>query len=122
MFRRIFNILITIPIGVVLVLFMVANRQWVQVSLDPVNRADPAFAFQAPMFVMMFAALLTGIILGGALVWWKQGQYRRLARREHRDAEMWHKQADEEKARADKHDPAVQGARLAPGLAKLQKA
>ena len=122
MFRRIFNIVITIPVAIVLLIFMVANRQLVTLSLDPTTRETPFLAFQLPMFVVIFAALLVGIVAGGTLVWWKQGAYRKLARKEHRDAELWHKKADEARERADALDPkSPANANLAPGLEKLSR-
>ncbi|MEN0087322.1 MAG: lipopolysaccharide assembly protein LapA domain-containing protein [Pseudomonadota bacterium] len=122
--RRIFQILIVIPIALVLLLFMVANRKPVLLSLDPFSTDDPALAFQVPLFLLIFAAVLIGLVLGGAVVWARQHRYRKLAREEHREVERLKTKVEAEKTRADTHDPAVPtpgqgGSATVPALAKL---
>lgn len=46
-------------------LFAVANRGAVTVSLDPLPPADPAWTFQLPLYLVIFAAMFAGILLGG---------------------------------------------------------
>ncbi|MEM1364829.1 MAG: LapA family protein [Pseudomonadota bacterium] len=126
MLRRIFQILIVIPIALVLLMFMVANRKPVLVSFDPFSPEDPALAFQVPLFLLIFAAVLIGLILGGAIVWARQHRYRKLARDEHREVEKLKTRVEAEKTRADTHDPSVPtpgqgGSAIAPALAKLEQ-
>lgn len=68
------------PIAIVLVLFAIANRQWVPVSIDPFSRADPALTLEAPLYVLMFGAMMVGVLLGGLATWLKQRRYRKVAR------------------------------------------
>lgn len=125
MLRRIFQILIVIPVALVLLLFMVANRGSVLLSFDPFAPDDPALAFQVPLFLLIFAAVLVGLIIGGGVVWARQHRYRKLARQEHREVERLKTKVEAEKTRADTHDPAVPtpgqgGSAITPALAKLE--
>ena len=43
-FRKIVTALILVPLAIVLIMFAVANREIVTVSLDPFNSAEPALA------------------------------------------------------------------------------
>ena len=49
-------------------LFAIANRVAVTVSLDPLPPTDPAWTFQLPLYLVIFAAMFAGILLGGAIV------------------------------------------------------
>ncbi|MEO0636841.1 MAG: lipopolysaccharide assembly protein LapA domain-containing protein [Pseudomonadota bacterium] len=125
MLRRIFQILIVIPVGLVLLMFMIANRRSVLLSFDPFTQDNPALAFEVPLFVLIFGALLVGLVLGGAVVWARQHRYRKLAREEHREVERLKGRVEAEKTRADTHDPAVPtpgqgGSAIQPALAKLE--
>ena len=58
----------------------VANRTPVVVGFDPFNREAPLLAVQAPLFLVMFACVLTGILLGGLVTWLAGAPQRRQAR------------------------------------------
>jgi uncharacterized integral membrane protein len=55
-----------IPAAAVAAVVAVANRQDVQFSLDPFARDTPAIAVQIPLFVLLFLAVGTGLLLGWA--------------------------------------------------------
>jgi uncharacterized integral membrane protein len=78
--KRILYYLILIPVAVVAIAFALANREWVTLSLDPLNPSAPAVAIDAPLFVILFGVLIIGVLLGGIAVWFKQGRHRRAAR------------------------------------------
>ncbi len=59
---------VTIPVAAVAAIVAVANRQIVQFSLDPFSTAAPAIAFAMPLFVLLFLAILFGVLLGGFVV------------------------------------------------------
>lgn len=80
MLSRILSWVVAVPIGVVVVALSVANRKPILVSLDPFRPQDPAVAVSVPLFVLVLGALVLGILLGGATVWWRQGVHRRAAR------------------------------------------
>ena len=80
MIRKIVNALILIPLAIVLVVFAVANRQTVTVSFDPFNPAEPAVSLALPLYVLVLALVIAGVILGGAAAWMRQGKWRGRAR------------------------------------------
>ncbi|MCB1500577.1 MAG: DUF1049 domain-containing protein [Bauldia sp.] len=86
--RRFITLLILVPLAVIVVFFSVANRQSVTVSLDPFHDGTPALSFAAPLFVLMFGAIVIGLLLGGVAAWTRQGRWRRAARRAEREAEQ----------------------------------
>jgi hypothetical protein len=59
----------------------VANRQTVTVSFDPFSSAAPAYAVTLPLFVILFALLILGVVVGGTAVWLGQRRIRRARRR-----------------------------------------
>ena len=56
---------IGVPAVVLAAMVAVANRQDVQISLDPFSQTSPALAFHLPLFAALFVALLAGVLLGG---------------------------------------------------------
>jgi uncharacterized integral membrane protein len=56
--------LLWLLVGVALVLFAIANRTLVPVSIDPF-RSDAALGIQLPLFLVIFAAVVIGVVLGG---------------------------------------------------------
>jgi uncharacterized integral membrane protein len=63
--RRLLFWVILVPLGALLVLFAVANRSSVIVSFDPFSGENSALAFSAPLFLVMFAAVIVGVAIGG---------------------------------------------------------
>ena len=80
--RKFFTALIVIPLGLFFLIFAVANRHLVTVSFDPFNTTAPALSFAIPLFVLLFAVLVVGVIIGGVAVWFRQGHWRKMARTE----------------------------------------
>ena len=80
MIRKIVTALILVPLAVVLVIFAVANRQTVMVSLDPFDHAQPALAVTVPLFALSLGLLIGGVVVGGVAAWFKQSKWRRTAR------------------------------------------
>ena len=81
MLRRIVSAIILIPLMVVVVGFAVANRQAVTLSFDPFSATSPAYALTLPLFIVVFALLIIGVIVGGTAVWLGQRRIRRARRR-----------------------------------------
>lgn len=92
--RRFLWLLIAIPTVIVLIALAVANRQSVQLILDPFSASNPAFAIEAPLFLLVLLAVGAGVLLGGIVTWFGQGKWRKSARREHRDAASWKREAE----------------------------
>jgi uncharacterized integral membrane protein len=80
MMRKIVRALVLIPLAIILIAFAVANRQVVTVSFDPFDTADPAFSLALPLYVLILALVIAGVILGGAAAWMRQGRWRGRAR------------------------------------------
>ena len=98
MLRKIFNGLILLPLAIVLVVFAVANRHAVSVSLDPFNASDPALTLTAPLFVVMLLSAIAGVVAGGIFTWIGQRGWRKAARRHEADARQAHRELDAQKA------------------------
>ena len=86
MIRKIINFAILLPLAVVLVIFAVANRHWVTVSFDPLNSTDPSLSLDLPLFVVILLSVILGVLAGGIATWFRQGRWRRAARRHEADA------------------------------------
>lgn len=78
---RFIKALILLPVAVAVVLLAVANRSPVTVSLDPFSGDAPEFAIQTPLFAVIFAAVIAGVLIGGTATWIAQGKHRRARRR-----------------------------------------
>jgi uncharacterized integral membrane protein len=84
--RKFLTYLIVIPLALVLIAFGVANRHFVSVSFDPFNSADPGLTVSVPLFALIIAAAIVGVIAGGWATWFGQRHWRRAARRHEADA------------------------------------
>jgi uncharacterized integral membrane protein len=84
--RKFLNAIILIPLGVIFVVFAVANRHMVTVSFDPFNSNDPALGFSLPLFVVIIAVAILGVVAGGLATWFSQHRWRRAARQQEADA------------------------------------
>src|SRR6266566_8659391 len=84
--RKFLSAVIFIPLGLIFIVFAVANRHFVTVSLDPFNTTDPALAVSLPLFVLIIAVAVVGVLAGGSATWLGQRRWRRAARRHEADA------------------------------------
>ena len=80
MIRKTILFLILLPLVIVFVCLAVANRQTVAVSFDPFDPAQPAFVLTLPLFTLLFAVVIAGVLIGGVAAWTRQGKWRRAAR------------------------------------------
>jgi hypothetical protein len=77
MLRRFLQAIILVPIAGALVAWGVANRHMVVVSFDPFDPANPAYAMTVPLYLLGFAILIAGVVLGGIATWFEQGKWRK---------------------------------------------
>jgi uncharacterized integral membrane protein len=86
--RKFFTGLVLIPLGLVLIVFAVANRHLVTVSFDPFNSSDPSVGMRLPLFVVIITVAIVGVVAGGLATWFRQRHWRRAARRHEADAQQ----------------------------------
>jgi uncharacterized integral membrane protein len=85
--RKFFTALVVIPLGLIFIVFAVANRHLVTVSFDPFSSGDSAFnSPPVPLFVIIISSLILGVVAGGMATWFRQRHWRRAARRHEADA------------------------------------
>jgi uncharacterized integral membrane protein len=84
--RKFFTALVLIPLGLIFVVFAVANRHLVTVSFDPFNSSDPSIGFRLPLFVIIVGVAIAGVVAGGSATWFRQRHWRRAARQHEADA------------------------------------
>jgi uncharacterized integral membrane protein len=96
MIKRIVGWFVLVPLCVALVVFALANRQSVTVNFNPFA-VEPQAAGQnvgVPLFLVIFAVLLVGVVLGGIATWFAQGPHRRDERHFKRETERLHRELD----------------------------
>src|ERR1700756_5407690 len=98
--RKFFTTLIVVPLGLILIVFAVANRHFVTVSFDPFNSVDPSVSVSLPLFVLIIAVGILGVIAGGCATWFGQRRWRRAARQHEADAKAARAQLVELRANA----------------------
>jgi uncharacterized integral membrane protein len=86
--RKFFTGLVLIPLGLILIVFAVANRHLVTVSFDPFNSSDSSVGMRLPLFVVIIAVAIVGVVAGGLATWFRQRHWRRAARRHEADAQQ----------------------------------
>jgi uncharacterized integral membrane protein len=97
MLRKIVTAIIVVPLAAVIIAFAVANRQIITVSFDPFSSTAPAYAATLPLFAVIFAVLILGVLIGGIAAWLRQSKWRRAARK--LEAELRALQAEQETVR-----------------------
>ena len=80
--RKFAKAAILIPLGIVILVFALSNRQTVVFSLDPLGAADPSspLVFAMPLFALAIVLVIVGVVIGGIATWIRQGKWRRMAR------------------------------------------
>ena len=77
MMKRIVGWIVLLPFCALLVVFALANRHLVAVNFNPFIPPEALDAsFGVPMFLVIYAVLLIGVLLGGVATWFAQGYHR----------------------------------------------
>jgi uncharacterized integral membrane protein len=84
--RKFFKAVVVIVLGAIFVVFAVANRHVVTVSFDPFNSSDPSVSVRLPLFIVMIAMAMIGVVAGSSMTWFRQRHWRRAARLHEADA------------------------------------
>jgi len=98
MISKILSLLILVPLAIVLVVFSVANRESIPVSLDPIG-SMPQLAFEAPLFILLMGSVIIGVVLGGIGTWLTQSHYRRKSWKRKYEVEKLRRETEENKAK-----------------------
>lgn len=100
------NLLIAVPaLGLALVV-SIANRGPVTFSIDPFSADAPALAFAVPLYLLIFVALLIGVLIGGMSAWAGQTGWRKKARKTAREVKHLTKDLERQTAASDETEPA----------------
>lgn len=83
--RRFISWLIGLPLTIVIIAFAVANRGIVTVSFDPLSRQDPGIFIAMPLWVLFFAGILLGLVVGWFSAWFGQSKWRKASRKAQSD-------------------------------------
>lgn len=94
MIGRLVGMLVMIVAAIVLVTLAVINRHEVRLVLDPFNPQSPDFYLPMPLYAILFAMLIVGVVLGGMASWLSQGKWRKTARQRTQDAMRWKAEAE----------------------------
>jgi uncharacterized integral membrane protein len=78
--RKFLSTLVSVLLGLIFIVFAVANRHLVTVSFDPLNSSDPSVGLRLPLFVVIIAVAIAGVVAGGSATWFRQRRWRRAAR------------------------------------------
>jgi len=93
---RFFKWLLLLPIIVIGLALALANRQPTTIYFDPFpNGGVNGPQISAPFFLILFVALMVGVVIGGVATWVGQGASRRAARSRQaaRSSTRWRDQA-----------------------------
>lgn len=88
MVNKIVGWLILVPLCGLLIAFALANRHLVSVNINPFTApAETGLSgYGIPLFVVLYAMLLVGVLLGGIASWFAQGPHRRSEKHWRREA------------------------------------
>jgi uncharacterized integral membrane protein len=86
--------LILTPVAILIVTFAIMNRQIVPVVIDPFGSDIPGLRFEAPLFFVMFACGMAGVVAGGVATWFAQGRHRRALRDSRADLSQMRAEAE----------------------------
>jgi uncharacterized integral membrane protein len=84
--RKFLSTLVLVLLGLVFLVFAVANRHLLTVSFDPFNSSNPSLGMTLPLFVVIIAVAIAGVVAGGSATWFRQRHWRRAARQYEADA------------------------------------
>jgi uncharacterized integral membrane protein len=116
MLRKLITALILMPLAILIAAFAVANRESVVVSFDPFDAAHPAFALPVPLFALLLAAIVVGVVIGGIAAWMRQSKWRRTARLAQGQARALHAELEQLRERTATPVAPPASARYAPTL------
>jgi len=91
--KRFLTWLVAAPVAALVIVFAISNRHSVTLVLDPFGGLASGLTFQSPLYLVIFASLLLGVLAGGVAAWLKQGKHRRAAREARAEARKYQEEA-----------------------------
>jgi hypothetical protein len=65
---RLVTWIVGLPVALAAIWIALANRHPVVLSFDPFSQESPALTVQMPLYLLLFAAVLLGVLLGGLAI------------------------------------------------------
>lgn len=114
MIKRIAGWIVLVPLSLVLIVFALANRQLVVVNFNPMMPSDALSSpgFGVPLFLVVYAVLLCGVVLGGVAAWFAASRSRQERRHWRREADRLGRELQATRANQPIDDRLIAG----PGL------
>lgn len=79
--KAILRVIVFVPLALIILFFSMANRAYVKIGLDPFAPSDAvAPTIEAPMFMVVLAAMALGVLAGGISSWLGHLPVRRAAK------------------------------------------
>jgi hypothetical protein len=102
--KRFFSWVLGLPAAVLLIGFAIANRTWVDVSLDPFDSTNPSVYLHLPLWAVLVLGIFFGLVVGWVAAWINQGRWRRHARELRHDNERLRAENVQLQAKLDEHN------------------
>jgi len=103
--RRLLFWIVLVPLATLIILFAFANRTTVVGSFDPFSSQAPAAALSLPLFIVIFAAMIIGVVIGGLASFARQFRLWRAARKAQEDAALHKADAEAERRTREAMQP-----------------
>ena len=104
--RKFLTGLILIPLAVLFIVFAFANRHVVTVTFDPFDASDSLAGVTLPLFVLIIAVAILGVVAGSVATWFGQRRWRYAARQYETDAREARVELADLRARWESRDTA----------------
>ena len=95
--------ILTFPLGIVAIVFAVANRTGVTLNLWPLG-----IKIEAPLFILVLGSLLVGLIVGGVIAWLSGGAARQRGREAMYNAQSAERELDFLRRKLERGEVAAQ--------------
>ncbi len=102
--KRILSWLFGLPVAIILIAFAIANRQFIDVSFDPLSADSPLLVVPMPIWALVFGGIFIGLIAGGIAAWLRQGKWRKTARQVRNELESVRVENDRLKHQLERSD------------------
>ncbi len=92
---KLIRLVVFLAVALVGISIAISNRQPVTLALEPLP-----YAIDVPLYLVIFAVLFIGVLVGAFAMWWRDGRVRKRARRAEGQANALQKELASEESRA----------------------